>query len=184
MFPLAVDLEGREVLVVGAGQVAARKAAQLLEAGAVVHVIAVELLAELPPGIASITRRAAHGSDLDGRFLVVSATGDQAANDELAAAAEERRVWFNAVDDPARSSFFFTALHRAGEVVVSVSSSGAAPALSQELRDRLAAALPPTAAAAARQLRLERAALHEQGASTEDLDWRPRVRELLDGPSS
>jgi siroheme synthase-like protein len=184
MLPLSVELEGREVLVVGAGRVAARKAAQLLEAGAVVHVIAAELVAELPPGIASVTQRLVRAEDLDGRFLVVSATGDPVANEELAAAAEERRIWLNTVDDPGRSSFYFTALHRAGEVVVSVSSSGAAPALAQELRDRLAAALPPATAEAARRLRAERAAVHEQGVSTEDVDWRPRVRELLDGPEA
>jgi siroheme synthase-like protein len=180
MLPLAFDLEGREVLVIGAGAVGARRAAQLLEAGAEVHVISTALLAELPEGLTTIEERPYRTGDLAGRFLAVSATADDAANDLIVAEAEAERCWLNVVDDPERSSFHFTALARFGEVVLSVSTGGASPALAQELRDRAAAALPPSTAAAATALRAERRRLHEVGKSTEGRDWRPQVLELLD----
>jgi precorrin-2 dehydrogenase/sirohydrochlorin ferrochelatase len=184
MLPLVFDLEGREVLVLGAGAVGARKAAQLVAAGAEVHVISTALLAELPAGVASVEERPYRVGDLVGRFLVVSATADDAANDRIVAEAEAERCWLNVVDDPGRSSFYFTALARFGEVVLSVSTEGASPALAQELRDRAAAALPPSTAAAAEALRAERRRLHEAGESTEGLDWRPLVLDLLDAPEA
>ena len=182
ILPLAFDLVGRPVLVLGAGTIGVRKAATLLEAGAHVSVIATELLAPLPAGLFSVEERAFSPGDLEGFFLVVSAIADDAANDAIAAEAAERRVWLNIVDDRARSSFYFTALHRAGDVVVSVSTSGASPTLAIELRDRLAASLPAGAADAAGRLAHERSALHARGVSTEQLEWRPRVRSLLDHP--
>ncbi len=88
-------------------------------------------------------------------------------------------MWLNVVDDPARSDFYFTAVHRDGDVVVSVSTEGASPALAQELRSMIDERLPDNLGDVARQLRRERAELHAGGSSTEGFDWRPRIRELL-----
>jgi siroheme synthase-like protein len=181
MLPLALDLSGRDVLVIGAGAIGSRRAAQLIEAGADVRVIATEVSAELPSSLVSLEVRPYRPGDLEGSFLVVSATGDPDVNDAVVAEAADRRIWLNVVDDPQRSSFFFTALHRAGDVVVSVSTEGAAPALAQVLRDRLAAALPERTAEVAGVLRAERRSMKEAGASTEDVDWRGHIDELLDG---
>ena len=85
------------------------------------------------------------------------------------------------VDDPQRSDFFFTAVHRDGDVVVSVSTEGASPALAQELRSMIADRLPDNLADVASQLRRERDEFHASGASTEGVDWRPRIHELLGG---
>ena len=184
MLPLALDLTGRDVLVLGAGPIGARKAAQLVEAGASVRVVARAVLAPLPEGVASVAERPFRADDLEGAWLVVSATGVDVVNDAVVAATSERGIWLNVVDDPGRSSFFFTALHREGDVVISVSTEGAAPALASALRDRLAAALPASTARAAVALRAERDALRAAGQSTEDVDWRPRIDELLeDAPS-
>jgi siroheme synthase (precorrin-2 oxidase/ferrochelatase) len=71
------------------------------------------------------------------------------------------------------------ALHRQGDVTVAVSTAGAAPALAQELRTLVANALPDNLALVANSLRDERRRLHENGTSTEGVDWRPRIRELL-----
>jgi siroheme synthase-like protein len=85
----------------------------------------------------------------------------------------------NVVDDPERSDFYFTAVHRAGDVTVSVSTEGSSPALAQELRSMIAEQLPDNLADVAQQLRQERADFHANGASTEGVDWRLRIRELL-----
>jgi len=182
VLPLAVDLTDRAVLVIGAGGIGARKAASLLDAGASVSVIATTLSAPLPEGLCSVEERPYRSGDLDGFFLVVAATADPEANDAIVAEAATRHIWLNVVDDLERSSFYFAALHRQGDVVVSVSTSGASPALAQELRDRIAVSLPGHLEAIAATLRAERDAVHDAGRSTEDLDWRARVAELLDHP--
>jgi precorrin-2 dehydrogenase len=178
MLPVALELGGRRVVVVGAGRAGLGKAAQLLEAGAEVTLVAPRVDGVVPDGVTLVPREYRRG-DLDGTVLAVSATGLDEVNDAIVDEARARGVLLNVVDDPVRSGFFFTAVHRAGDVVVSVSTSGAAPALAQWLRDHLARQLPANVAWVAARLRDERRALHESGASTEGLDWRARVATLI-----
>jgi siroheme synthase-like protein len=179
MFPLVVDLRSRRVLVIGAGRVGAHKVSQLLAAGARVTVITEEVRAPVASGIESLVVRPYQPGDLEGAFLVVSATGDGAVNDLVVQEARERNILLNVVDDAGRSNFFFTAVHRDGDVVVSVSTEGSSPALAQWVRNVVALALPKNLAAVARQLRKERDALHSSGKSTENLEWMSRVQELI-----
>lgn len=179
MLPLAFKLAGVEVLVIGAGVIGTRKAAQLIEAGARVTVISEEVLSPLPAGVVRFEQRRYVRGDLRSFFLVVSATGDAATNDVVVEEAKEERLWLNVVDDPERSSFYFMALHRQGDVTVAVSTAGAAPALAQEVRTLVANALPDNLARVANTLRDERRRFHDDGASTEGVDWRPRIRDLL-----
>jgi precorrin-2 dehydrogenase/sirohydrochlorin ferrochelatase len=182
VLPLALKLTGKDVLVIGAGRVGTGKAALLVDTGARVTIIAREVLAELPRGLASLEERAYRDGDLRGYVLVVSATGDAATNDRVVDEARRENIWLNVVDDPQRSDFYFTAVHRAGDVVVSVSTEGASPALAQEIRSMIADRLPDNLADVAQTLRRERDAFHERGSSTEGVDWRPRIRELLGEP--
>jgi precorrin-2 dehydrogenase / sirohydrochlorin ferrochelatase len=180
VLPLAFKLAGVDVLVIGAGVIGTRKAAQLIEAGATVTVITDQVLSPLPEGVVHIERRPYVRGDLRGFSLVVAATGDAAVNDVVVEEAREERIWLNVVDDPERSSFYFMALHRQGDVTVAVSTAGAAPALAQEIRTLVADALPDNLESVAISLRDERRRLHEDGTSTEGVDWRPRIRELLE----
>jgi siroheme synthase-like protein len=179
MLPLAFKFDDAPVLVIGAGKVGSFKARQLLDAGAVVTVISDVELVPLPEGVARVERRRYRSGDLEGFWLVVAATGDPAVNDEIVLEARERKIWLNVVDDPERSSFFFMALHRQGDVTVAVTTEGAAPALAQAIRTMAAERLPDNLGEVAATLRAERRAVHDDGASTENLDWRPRIRELL-----
>ena len=172
MLPVALNLTGRPVTVIGAGTVGARKIAQLLEVGAVVTVIAEALRAPLASGLATVRVRRYQPGDLAGAILVVAATGDPAVDDQIVAEAAARGQLLNVVDDPSRCSFYFTALHRDGDVVVSVSTSGSAPALASWVRDRIATSLPSGLGSLARQLAALREARHRDGASTEGLAWR------------
>ncbi len=179
MLPLAFEMKDLPVLVLGAGNVGARKVSQLLDAGARVDVISENVNAELPPGVSSLKVRRYATGDLDNYWLVVSAIGDPLINELVVQEAFRLRVWLNVVDDPVRSTFYFTALHRQGDVVVAVSTQGASPALAQELRDIVAAALPKNVAQVAEQLRGARHLIHSTGESTEGIDWQRRVRSLL-----
>jgi siroheme synthase-like protein len=179
MLPLTFRLDEKEVLVVGAGLVGIRKAQQLLDAGAKVTVIAEEFLAPLPQGLSRVEQRRYRSGDLRNYWLVVSATGDAATNDEIVREANDERIWLNVVDDPERCTFYFMALHRQGDVTVAVTTEGAAPALAQEIRNLAAERLPTNLGEIADTLREERRLVHEQGDSTENRDWPRRIRELL-----
>ena len=167
------------MLVIGAGRVGTGKAQLLIDAGARVTMVSQALLRPLPHGLHAFEEREYARGDLRGFALVVAATGDPDVNDLIVSEARELGLWLNVVDDPARSDFYFTAVHRDGKVVVSVSTEGASPALAQEIRDLIRRHLPEHLGEVAIQLRRERTALHESGASTEDVNWRPRIRELL-----
>ena len=125
---LLLDVTGRRVVVVGGGPVAARRARNLLADGAEVHVVAPALCEELAElaAAAAVTWRAREyaAGDLDGAWLVHTATGDRRTDDAVAADAEAARTWCVRADDAARSSAWTPAVARAGDVVVTVTAGG------------------------------------------------------------
>jgi precorrin-2 dehydrogenase/sirohydrochlorin ferrochelatase len=121
-FPVSLEVAGRRCVVFGAGPVAQTRAAALLEAGAVVTVIA---------------RPYADG-DLAGSFLAVAATGDGAETARIFAEAERDGVLLNAVDDPSHCHFAVPAVLRRGDLMVAVSTGGRAPGYAGRVRDELA----------------------------------------------
>jgi uroporphyrin-III C-methyltransferase / precorrin-2 dehydrogenase / sirohydrochlorin ferrochelatase len=141
LLPLFVKLGGRRVVLVGGGPVAAAKLKALLETGAEVTVIAPEVVPEIESAPVTIRRREfAHG-DLEDAWLAVAAATPE-VNRRVAEEAEERRVFVNAVDDPARASAYTGGVFRRGGVTVAVSTEGAAPALAGLLREGLEALVP------------------------------------------
>jgi precorrin-2 dehydrogenase / sirohydrochlorin ferrochelatase len=179
MLPLVVDLVGRRVVVLGAGRVSQQKVTLLLEARAKVTIITEEVVVPVADGIEELIVRPYQRGDLAGAFLVVSATGNPEVNDLVVVEARELNVLLNVVDDATRCNFFFTAVHRDGDVVVSVSTEGSSPALAQWVRNRVAKTLPKNLADVARRLRAERNDMHVRGESTENLAWMQRVEELV-----
>lgn len=146
-YPLWADLAGRPCLVVGGGAVAARKAKGLLEADALVTLVAPRLSPEIEAwrseGRLSVRERAFLPADVEGATLVFAATGAPEVNRDVAAAARAAGAWVNVADDPQGSDFFVPAVWREGPVALAVASEGASPALSAWLRDRAAEAMPP-----------------------------------------
>jgi uroporphyrin-III C-methyltransferase / precorrin-2 dehydrogenase / sirohydrochlorin ferrochelatase len=147
LLPLFLNLAGRRVVLVGGGPVAAGKLQQLLAAGASVCVVAPDLvpaIADASAGGASgitIVRRAFTPGDLDGAWLVVAAATPE-VNRAVAEAAEARRLFVNAVDDPANASAYLSGVIRREGFTLAVSSNGEAPGLTALLRQGLDALLP------------------------------------------
>ncbi|MBS0376309.1 MAG: uroporphyrinogen-III C-methyltransferase [Proteobacteria bacterium] len=144
-FPVFLDLAGRWVLVVGGGEVAARKVALLRESGARVRVVAPALGASLAAACAAgeIEHHAREfvAGDVDGVRLVIAATDAPAVNRAVAAAAESRQVAVNVVDDLELSTGILPAIVDRSPIVVAVSTSGTAPALARRLRAEIDAVL-------------------------------------------
>jgi len=141
LLPLFVKLAGREVVVVGGGAMAALRVRQLGEVGARVTVVAPQVLEEVAAGAAAVVRRAFRPADLDGAWLAVAAATPE-VNRTVAAAAEERRLLVNAVDDPEHASAYSAGVIRRGEATVAISTGGRAPALAGLLREAIDAVLP------------------------------------------
>lgn len=144
--PLFADLRHRPVLVVGAGEVAARKVSLLLDAGAEVSVVAQKLGNALAPlveeGRVRWLAAEFEAGQLDDAFLVIAATDDALLNARIFQVANQRRRLVNVVDDPARCSFIFPSIIDRSPLVVAVSSGGKAPVLARLLREKLEALLP------------------------------------------
>lgn len=145
MYPAFLDLAGRRTLVVGGGPVAARRAAGLLDAGAVVEVVAPWLCEDLALLVADRrvewhAREYASG-DVDGAWFVHTATGDRLVDDAVAADAEAARVWCVRADDASRSAAWTPAVARGADGVVLAVSGGGDPRRARAVRDAVAAAL-------------------------------------------
>ncbi len=140
-FPLFLDLAGKPALLVGGGDVAARKFHLLGEAGARVTVVAPqlgdELRAALERGALAHHARGFAPGDIDGMWLVVAATNDRAVNAAVAAAANAARIPCNVVDDRELSSFIMPAIIDRSPVQIAVSTGGTSPVLARLIRERL-----------------------------------------------
>src|SRR5262245_41026320 len=157
LLPLFLNLTGRDVLLVGGGRVAESKLRQLLAAGARVRVVAPAVAGSIREASVTIAERGFDPADLEGVWLVVAAATPE-VNRAVAEAAETRRIFVNAVDDPANATAFLSGVVRRDGVTMAISTSGDAPALTALLRESLDEVLPQDLAAwvtTARDQRIE-----------------------------
>jgi uroporphyrin-III C-methyltransferase/precorrin-2 dehydrogenase/sirohydrochlorin ferrochelatase len=144
--PIFIAIRNKPCIVVGGGEVAARKVSLLRQAGADVLVVAPQLAETLAQQAAKgdVRHRAREfaADDLDGAHLVIAATDNEDVNRKVALAAEARRIPVNVVDSPALCSFVMPAIIDRSPLVMAVSSGGAAPVLARLLRARLESLIP------------------------------------------
>jgi precorrin-2 dehydrogenase/sirohydrochlorin ferrochelatase len=137
-YPVLLNLEGRRCLVVGGGGVGTRKVMGLLACGADVMVVSPEVSAKIAALAAAGTidhrARGYQPHDLEGMFLVVGATDDQALNHQIYSDAEARSMLCNIADRPKVCNFILPAVLRRGDLVVAFSTSGKSPAFARRLR--------------------------------------------------
>ena len=164
-YPLFMDLDGRDCLVVGAGAVAARKVRSLLECGARVTVVGERPAAAfraLERRGARLLQRRFRAGDVARQALVFAATDDSEVNAAVAAAARRRGIPVNAADDPPNCTFIVPALVRRGDLTVAVSTGGKSPAAARLVKERIASMLGDEYAALVRLLGAHRTAMKEQ----------------------
>ena len=146
--PIFMNIRGQRCLVVGGGEIAARKAALLQEAGAEIAVVSPELSSSLARQVeqGSVTHREGtfEASDLDGVSLVIAATDDGEVNREVSELAKARQLPVNVVDNPELCSFIVPSIIDRSPVQIAVSTGGASPVLARALRTRLESVIPST----------------------------------------
>lgn len=144
--PIFAEVKERPVLVIGGGEIAARKIAFLLRAEAKVQIIADALIPELAGKVErqEIQWRATvfEERQLDDVFLAIAATEDDELNQRVYVAANARYRLVNVVDNQALCSFVFPSIVDRSPLLVAISSSGKAPVLSRILREKIEALLP------------------------------------------
>ena len=141
MYPVFLNLAGRRVVVVGGGPVAASKIEGLLREGAHVTVVSPDVRPEIEASGVRVIRRAFDETDLDDAWWVVAAAPPD-VNRQVREAAERRRVYVNAVDDPRHATAYLGGVVRRAGVTVAISTDGRAPALAGLMREAIDAWLP------------------------------------------
>lgn len=140
-YPLFLDVARRACLVVGGGAVGTRKVDTLLGCGAAVTVVSPDTTPRIDAlaaeGAVTLKRRPYRPGDLQGKFLVIGATDDEALNRRIHHDAQQRGLLCNIADRPEVCNFILPAVVRRGDLVIAISTSGRSPAFAKHLRRRL-----------------------------------------------
>jgi precorrin-2 dehydrogenase/sirohydrochlorin ferrochelatase len=142
-YPVFLDILGEKCVIVGGGEVAARKAERLLDCGAKVFVISPKLSPELAAlkekKIISHIAAQYSGHLIDGAALIIGATDDEKTNAQISLDARSKGIPVNIVDDPQRCDFILPSLMQRGDLAIAIGTGGKSPALARHLREELEA---------------------------------------------
>ena len=144
--PVFLDMKDKNALIVGGGEVAARKISLLLQANAKVRVIAPEICTSiktlLSDGKIEYAQREYKNGDLDDCALAYAATNNTEVNRKISESAHARQLPINVVDQPNLCSFIMPSIVDRSPMVVAVSTGGASPVLARLMRSRLESLIP------------------------------------------
>jgi precorrin-2 dehydrogenase/sirohydrochlorin ferrochelatase len=140
-YPIVLKLSGKLCIVIGGGNVAERKVKSLLECGARVRVVSPQLTSQLREwankGKIELKPDKYEPEDLDGAFLVISATDQEDVNESVSAECFRRDIPVNVVDVPAKANFFVPSTIRRGPLSISISTNGKSPLMAKLIREDL-----------------------------------------------
>ena len=140
-YPVHLDIQNRNCLVVGGGSVGTRKVLTLLQCGAKVTVVSPVISDRLreiaATGALTICKRPYQTGDLDGMFMVIGATNDEALNRRISSDAQGANTLCNIADRPEICNFILPSIVRRDDLVITISTSGRSPALAKKLRQIL-----------------------------------------------
>ncbi|MEL7489003.1 MAG: bifunctional precorrin-2 dehydrogenase/sirohydrochlorin ferrochelatase, partial [Pseudomonadota bacterium] len=144
-FPLSMNLKGRRVAIAGGGTEALRKARLFVSAGADVVLVAAEIEQEAKEELsnaASLIEATPAPADFKGSVLAVIADAEESVAARYAKWARQAGALVNVVDQPALCDFTTPSIIDRGDIVIGISTGGAAPVLGQQLRGRIEAMAP------------------------------------------
>lgn len=140
-YPVFLNISGKKCVVVGGGEVAARKVGRLLDCGAKVFVVSPKLVPEL------VTLKAENAIEhvaadynaqyTEGAALIVGATDDEKTNAAISSDARKHGIPVNIVDDPQKCDFILPSVVERGDLTIAVGTGGKSPALARHLREEL-----------------------------------------------
>jgi precorrin-2 dehydrogenase/sirohydrochlorin ferrochelatase len=140
-YPVFLDIKGKKCVVVGGGEVAARKAERLLDCGARVLMISPKLILELAEmkekNVINHIAAPYSGNLIDGAALIIGATDDEKINAQISMDARSKGIPVNIVDDPQKCDFILPSLMQRGDLTIAIGTGGKSPALARHLREEL-----------------------------------------------
>jgi len=146
-YPIFLDIEDRPVVIIGGGNVCARKAETMMNYGAKVTIVSPDFTDEIEQwardGRLAVRRKRYDESDLDGANIVIASTDDQRVNEQIAADCRRRRIPVNVVDVTPLCEFIVPAIVDKGSVHIAVSTEGKSPALARTLKEDLRRLIGP-----------------------------------------
>ncbi|MGF2879620.1 siroheme synthase CysG [Acinetobacter johnsonii] len=147
IFPISLKLQQQPCLIVGGGHIAYRKAVLLYKAGAVIHIIAPDIDANLLQLVEESQGQYIQALypaqiQLNDYRLVIAATDDYAVNTQVFEDCEALKILVNSVDDPPHCRFMVPAIVDRSPLVISVASNGTSPVLSRQIRTQLETSIP------------------------------------------
>jgi precorrin-2 dehydrogenase/sirohydrochlorin ferrochelatase len=146
-YPIYLDIEDRDVIIIGGGNVCTRKAETMMKYGARVTVVTPDFTDELEDwardGLLALKRKTYDASDLDGANIVIASTDDQSVNEQIAADCRARRIPVNVVDVTPLCEFIVPAIIEKGSIQIAISTGGKSPALARTLKEDLQRAIGP-----------------------------------------
>ncbi len=147
IFPISLKLQQQPCLIVGGGHIAYRKAVLLHKAGAVIHIIAPDIDANLLQLVEESQGQYIQALypaqiQLNDYRLVIAATDDYAVNTQVFEDCEALKILVNSVDDPPHRRFMVPAIVDRSPLVISVASNGTSPVLSRQIRTQLETSIP------------------------------------------
>ncbi|MEN6325287.1 MAG: bifunctional precorrin-2 dehydrogenase/sirohydrochlorin ferrochelatase [Syntrophomonas sp.] len=147
LFPIYLDLSGKNCLVIGGGPVAERKVENLLEYEVNIKIVSPQVEKRIKEwsleGSITWLPREFEEHDLDGIFMVFVATNDGSVNQWVVELCRQRGILANAVDDPPNCDFFVPSLIRHNSLVVAISTEGKSPLFARKLREELEEVITP-----------------------------------------
>lgn len=140
-YPIYIDIEDRQVLIVGGGTVCTRKAETMMRYGARVTVVSPEITEEIAgwerDGALTVRRKMYEEADLDGASMVIASTDDESVNVRVARDCRQRRLPVNVVDVTYLCEFIVPAIIEKGSIQIAVSTGGKSPAVARTLKEDL-----------------------------------------------
>ncbi len=140
-YPIYLDIENRNVLIVGGGNVCARKAETMLRYGARVTIVSPEFTGEIEQwardGVLAIRRKPYEESDLEDASIVIASTDDPCVNGRVARDCRRRKIPVNVVDVTHLCEFIVPAIVERGSIQIAVSTGGKSPAVARTLKEDL-----------------------------------------------
>ncbi|PYQ29218.1 MAG: siroheme synthase [Acidobacteria bacterium] len=146
-YPIYLDIEDHAVLIIGGGNVCARKAETMMKYGARVTIVSPEFTGEIEAwardGQLALKRKRYDASDLEGATIVIASTDDTSVNEQIAADCRARRIPVNVVDVTPLCEFIVPAIIDKGSVHIAISTGGKSPALARTLKEDLQRLIGP-----------------------------------------
>jgi precorrin-2 dehydrogenase/sirohydrochlorin ferrochelatase len=146
-YPIYIDVEDHDVVIIGGGEVCARKAETMMRYGARVTIVSPKFTPEIEAwandGLLTLRTKRYDASDLDSAAIAIASTNDTSVNEQIAADARARKLPVNVVDVTPLCEFIVPAIIQKGSVQIAISTGGKSPALARTLKEDLIRSIGP-----------------------------------------